>query len=109
MDLFNKLYNDNNLIEDFCDVLEKTISDAQWSGLGLSSYKPNITYKVTGESIFFFIESSAILQIIPDKELQYTYANVPGYGDEVKRSIDIITRQINRDEKIENILNKKRE
>lgn len=104
MDLFNRLYNDADLIEDLCDIIENEISDAQWNGLGLSSYKPNVTYKISRESIFFFIESSAILQIIPDKELQYTYANVPGYGDEIKKSIDIITRQINRDDKIDIIL-----
>lgn len=106
MDLFNKLVNDNQLIEYFCDTLERVISESILIG---QSYKPNITYKITGESIFFFIESSSILQIIPDKELQYTYANVPGYSDEIKRSIDIISLYINRDEKLETLLNKKRE
>jgi len=94
MDLFNKLSNDPELIERFCDILEGFILE--------SNYPVEVTYRIGDTSILFFIGGSSILQIMPYEE-QYTYANVPGFGNEVKKSIDMICLQINRDDKIEKI------
>lgn len=107
MDLFSKLSNDPHLIESFCDILEEYINvDIVYRSKG--TLNVNITYRISPTSIFFFIGGSSILQIMPYEE-QYTYANVPGFGNEVKKSIDMICLQINRDDKIEKILSKKKE
>ena len=111
MDLFNKLSNDPELIERFCDILEEFIDSTAKHVVPYLSGVENvdITYRIGDTSIFFFIGGSSILQIMPDKELQYTYAHVPGYGEEVKKSIYRISLQINRDEKLEEILGIKKE
>jgi hypothetical protein len=57
-------------------------------------------------SIFFFIDGSSILQVMPDKDLQYTYAHVPSYEDEIQHSINIIEKQYKRDKAIEEIIKK---
>jgi hypothetical protein len=43
---------------------------------------------------------------MPDKDLQYTYANVPSYEDEIQHSINIIEKQYKRDKTIEEIIKK---
>lgn len=52
---------------------------------------------------------ASILQIMPDEEHKYTYANIPAFGDEIKISIDRMCLQISRDDKIDDILSKKKE
>jgi hypothetical protein len=71
-----------------------------------AGYKVNISFKKHDMSIFFFIDGSSILQIMPDKDLQYTYAHVPSYEDEIQHSINIIEKQYKRDKTIEEIIKK---
>ena len=104
MDLFNKLSNDPELIERFCDILEESILESRNKDGFIE-----ITYRIGGTSIIFFLGGSSILQIMPDEEHKYTYANIPAFGDEIKKSIDRMCLQINRDDRIEDILSKKKE
>jgi len=99
MDLYKILSNSDELIDYFCDILEELISKK-------INYNVNIDFKKHDLSIFFFIDGSSILQIMPDKDLQYTYANVPSYQDEIKKSISQFQIQYNRDTKIEQIIKK---
>jgi hypothetical protein len=98
-DLFQRLNNDNELIDFFCDILEDLISTKV-------GYTVSIGYKRNDMSIFFFIDGSSILQIVPDRELQYTYANVPSYELEIKESINKLELQYRREEKINQIIKK---
>ncbi len=99
MDLYHKLNSDDEFINYFCDLLEDQISDK-------NGYKVIITYKKHDMSIFFFIDGSSILQIMPDKDLQYTYAHVPSYETEIQKSIKLIDIQYTRDKKINQIIKK---
>ncbi len=99
MDLFRKLNNDDNFIDDFCDTLEELISEKV-------KYKVNVGFKKSDLSIFFFIDGSSILQVMPDKDLQYTYANVPSYEKEIKNAIRVIEKQYNREFIINQIIKK---
>jgi hypothetical protein len=99
MDLYKSLINDDDLLNYFCDVLEDNISDK-------AGYRVNIGFKKSDMSIFFFIDGSSILQIMPDKDLQYTYAHVPSYEEEIQHSINIIEKQYKRDKTIEEIIKK---
>jgi len=99
MDLYKSLINDDEFLNYFCDVLEDNISDK-------AGYKVNIGFKKSDMSIFFFIDGSSILQIMPDKDLQYTYAHVPSYEEEIQHSINIIEKQYKRDKTIEEIIKK---
>jgi hypothetical protein len=99
MDLYHKLDNDHNFINFFCDVLEDIISIKK-------GYKVTIVFKKSDMSIFFFIDGSSILQIMPDKDLQYTYANVPSYESEIQQAINIVEKQFNREERINQIIKK---
>jgi len=99
MDLYKSLTNDDDFLNYFCDVLEDNISDK-------AGYKVNIGFKKSDMSIFFFIDGSSILQIMPDKDLQYTYAHVPSYEEEIQHSINIIEKQYKRDKTIEEIIKK---
>ncbi len=99
MDLYKSLINDDDFLNYFCDVLEDNISDK-------SSYRVNISFKKHDMSIFFFIDGSSILQIMPDKDLQYTYAHVPSYENEIQHSINTIEKQYRRDKTIEEIIKK---
>ena len=99
MDLYKSLINDDEFLNYFCDVLEDNISVK-------AGYKVNISFKKHDMSIFFFIDGSSILQIMPDKDLQYTYAHVPSYEDEIQHSINIIEKQYKRDKTIEEIIKK---
>jgi hypothetical protein len=99
MDLYNKLNNDDEFIDFFCDTLEDLISTKAGHGV-------NVVFKKYDMSIFFFIDGSSILQIIPDKELQYTYAHTASYESEVKKAMRIIETQYNRDIIISEIIKK---
>ena len=99
MDLYMSLINDDEFLDYFCDVLEDNISEK-------AKYKVSIGFKKHDMSIFFFIDGSSILQVMPDKDLQYTYANVPSYEDEIQHSINIIEKQYKRDKTIEEIIKK---
>jgi hypothetical protein len=99
MDLYKSLINDDEFLDYFCDVLEDNISEK-------AKYKVNIDFKKHDMSIFFFIDGSSILQVMPDKDLQYTYANVPSYEPEIQHSINIIEKQYKRDKVIDDIIKK---
>jgi hypothetical protein len=99
MDLYKSLTNDDDFLDYFCDVLEDNLSDK-------AGYRVNIGFKKSDMSIFFFIDGSSILQIMPDKDLQYTYAHVPSYEEEIQHSINIIEKQYKRDKTIEEIIKK---
>ena len=99
MDLYHKLDNDDEFIDYFCDVLEDVISPR-------AGYKVNIVFKKHDMSIFFFIDGSSILQVMPDKDLQYTYANSPSYEDDIESSIKIVEKQYKRDQRINEIIKK---
>jgi len=99
LDLYHKLDNDHDFINFFCDVLEDIISIKK-------GYKVTIVFKKSDMSIFFFIDGSSILQIMPDLDLQYTYANVPSYKSEIQQTINIVEKQFNREELINQIIKK---
>jgi hypothetical protein len=99
MDLYHKLDNDDEFIDFFCDVLEDIISPK-------AGYKVNVVFKKNDMSIFFFIDGSSILQIMPDKDLEYTYANSPSYEDDIEKAIKIVEKQFNREERINQIIKK---
>ena len=96
-DLFQRLDKDNELIDFFCNILEDLISNKV-------GYNVSVMFKKHDMSIFFFIDGSSILQIMPDKDLQYTYAHVPSYEVEIQHSIKIVEKQYKRDKMIEKIL-----
>ena len=98
-DLFQRLDKDNELIDFFCNILEDLISDKV-------GYNVSVMFKKHDMSIFFFIDGSSILQIMPDKDLQYTYANVPSYESEIRESIEKIEIQYKREQKINQIIKK---
>lgn len=99
MDLYKSLIDDEVFLDYFCDVLEDNVSIK-------AGYKASVVFKKEDMSIFFFIDGSSILQIMPDKDLQYTYANVPSYEDEIQHSIDIVEKQYKREKRIEEIIKK---
>lgn len=99
MDLYKSLIDDEVFLDYFCDVLEDNVSIK-------AGYKVSVVFKKEDMSIFFFIDGSSILQIMPDKDLQYTYANVPSYEDEIQHSIDIVEKQYKREKRIEEIIKK---
>jgi hypothetical protein len=99
MDLYRSLTNSDDFLNYFCDVLEDNISTK-------AGYKVNISFKKHDMSIFFFIDGSSILQVIPDKDLQYTYAHVPSYEKEIRHSIGVAEKQYKRDKTIEEIIKK---
>jgi hypothetical protein len=43
---------------------------------------------------------------MPDKDLQYTYANSPSYEDDIQQAINIVEKQFNREERINQIIKK---
>jgi hypothetical protein len=99
MDLYHKLNNDDEFINYFCDLLEGEIS----SKVG---YEVIIDFKKHDMSIFFFIDGSSILQVMPDKDLQYTYAHVPSYEKEIQSALKNIDLVYTRDQKISQIIKK---
>ena len=99
MDLFRKLNNDEYFIDYFCDTLEDLISLKR-------GHRVDVNFQKHSASIFFFIDGSSILQIMPDKDLQYTYANIPSYQEEIYKTINIAEKQYLRDVRIEQIIKK---
>jgi hypothetical protein len=99
MDLYHKLDNDDEFIDFFCDILEEIISPKV-------GYKVNVVFKKSDMSIFFFIDGSSILQMMPDKDLEYTYANSPSYESDIQKAIEIVEKQFNREERINKIIKK---
>ncbi len=99
MDLFHKLNSNKDFLEYFCDVLEDMISQKK-------GHRVTIDYRTGNNSIFFFIDGSSILEIMPDKDLQYTYANIPSFQNEIQKTILIIEKQYVRDSKISQIIKK---
>lgn len=99
MNLFEKLNEDEKFMEYFCDNLEELISDKK-------GYRVNIAFKKSDSAIYFFIDGSSILQVMPDKDLQYTYANVPSFQKEISRTLSIVEKQLTRDSKINQIIKK---
>jgi hypothetical protein len=99
MDLYKSLINDDELLDYFCDILEDSISEK-------TGQRVNIMFQKYDMSIFFFIDGSSILQVMPDKDLQYTYAHVPSYENEIQHSINIFEKQYKRDKTIEEIIKK---
>ncbi len=99
MDLYKSLTNDDDFLNYFCDVLEDNISNK-------TGHRVIVTFKKHDMSIFFFIDESSILQVMPDKDLQYTYAHVPSYESEIQHSIKISEKQYKRDKRIDEIIKK---
>lgn len=99
MDLFRKLKSDRDFLDHFSLILEGLISTK-------SNRDIKVDYKVNDLSIFFFIDGSSILQIIPDSHLEYTYANSPNWEKEIKRAFEIIKKQWLREIKIDQIIKK---
>ena len=99
MDLYKKLTDDDVFIHYFCDILEDLVSDKTGS-------RVTIHFKKHDMSIFFFIDGSSILQVMPDKDLQYTYAHVPSYEIEIQRTLDIVEKQYKRNKTIDEIIKK---
>lgn len=99
MDLYHSLNTDDGFINFFCDTLEDLISPKV-------GYKVSVGFKKHDMSIFFFIDGSSILQVMPDKGLQYTYAHTASYESEVQTAIRIIEKQHKRDYLISEIIKK---
>jgi hypothetical protein len=102
MDLYNILNNNLDLLDEFCEILESSITKKV-------GYKPLVHYTRTESCLYFFFENSSILQIMPDKEYQYTFANVPQFQSEINDTIKSISKKVNRNIKIDIILSEKKE
>ena len=99
MDLYKKLTDSDDFINYFSDVLEDIISEKNGN-------RVSIHFKKHDKSIFFFIDGSSILQVMPDKDLQYTYAHVPSYETEIQNTLKIIEKQYKRNKRIDEIIKK---
>lgn len=99
MSLYLKLISDDDFIDFFSQILERLISHT--TGQNIS-----ITHKKYKDCVFFFIDESSILQIIESTELRYTYAHVPSYEKEIKKTLEIVELQWNRNIKIDDIIKK---
>jgi len=99
MDLYKSLINDDDFLNFFCDTLEDILSPK-------AGYKVSVGFKKHDMSIFFFIDGSSILQVMPDKDLQYTYAHTASYESEVQTAIKIVEKQYKRDLIISEIIKK---
>ena len=99
MDLYHKLNTDDEFVNFFCDTLEDMISPKM-------GYKVNVSFRKHDMSVFFFIDGSSILQVMPDVELQYTYAHSVRYESEVQLAIKLIEKRYNREFKINQIIKK---
>ena len=102
MDLYNILNGNPDLLDEFCEILEINMSIKV-------GYIPMVHFTKTESCLYFFFDSSSILQIMPDKEYQYTYANVPQFQNEIRDAINVIEKKVNRDNKIDIILSEKKE
>ena len=99
MDLYKKLTDSDDFINYFSDILEDLISEKNGS-------RVIVNYKKHDKSIFFFIDGSSILQVAPDKDLQYTYAHVPSYEREIQSCLKIVEKQYKRNKRIDEIIKK---
>lgn len=99
MDLYNILNNDLYLLDEFCEILEGKMCEKV-------GYRPLVHCTRTESCLYFFFDNSSILQIMPDKEYQYTFANVPQFGNEISDTIRDISKKIGRNLKIDIILSK---
>ena len=99
MDLFRRLDTDDDFLDFFCDVLEEYIFCKRGE-------RVQVEFRRIQTSIFFFIDNSSILQIMPDLELKYTYANSPHYEDEIKQVIGTAELQWKREFLIDQLIKK---
>lgn len=95
MDLYNELKKDKNIIL-FISLLRGKI-------------KEEISFRKSSNSIFIFVSineksSKAILQIMPNKDIEYTYSNCPIYQEEIKDSLNRFTKILNRTKNINKLL-----
>lgn len=96
--LFNYLIKDDYNILSFCDTLKSIIYSRKGDSI-------DISFSKSDSCIYFFMnESSSILQIMPDKELKYTYANSAKFESEIKECIFLFNRIEIRNKKISEIL-----
>lgn len=93
MDLFQHII-DNNLLDELAGMLRVRIG------------KEDITYRHMTGCVMFFIGSSSILQIIPNKEEKLTYANNPQYEKEISEVVNLLKVRLTREEKIDSIIKK---
>lgn len=98
--LFNYLNDDESRIERFTETLQSIILNNQGESVEINCSKSD-------SCIYFFMNnSSSILQIMPDKELKYTYANSAKFQDEIQKCIEIFNLIEDRNQKITEILKK---
>ena len=96
--LFNYLNNDEMRIERFTETLKSLILSNKGESVEISCSKSD-------SCIYFFMNnSSSLLQIMPGKELKYTYANSAKFENEIQRCIEIFNVSEVRNEKISKIL-----
>jgi N-acetylmuramoyl-L-alanine amidase CwlA len=94
------MLNDNDeFLSSFCSLLEDNVSIKAGRRVVI-----DVNKKIS--CIFFFIDQSAILQIMPTDELKFTYTYHLSYADEVKNTIELVKKQWNRNELIDMIIKK---
>lgn len=101
LQLFNKLYEDQDYLDYFCQLLEDIVFDRKNS-------KVNISYRKTTNSIYFFLDGFSILEVMPNQDLHYTYTNIPLYQNQIEYTISVIQKQYIREAKISEIIRKER-
>jgi hypothetical protein len=99
MNLFNMLNNNDEFLSSFCSLLEDNVSVK-------TGYRVVVESNKKPSCVFFFINQSAILQIMPTDELKFTYTYSLSYADEVKNTIEMIKKQWNRNKVIDQIIKK---
>lgn len=98
--LFNYLNNNETRIERFKETLKSLILSNKGECVEISS-------SISDSCIYFFMNnSSSLLQIMPNKELKYTYANNAKFQNEIQTCIDIFEVSEIRNQKISKILEK---
>jgi len=96
--LIDYLNNDEMRIERFAETLKSLILYNKGESIEISCSKSD-------SCIYFFMNnSSSLLQIMPDKELKYTYANSAKFESEIQKCIEIFNVSEIRNEKISKIL-----
>lgn len=96
--LFSYLVKDECNITSFCDTLKSIIQVRKGDSV-------NISFSKSESCIYFFMNgSSSILQIMPDKELKYTYANSAQFETEIRECIHLFGKIEIRNKKISEIL-----
>ncbi len=98
--LFNYLKDDESRIQSFSETLKSIILDNKGESVDINCSKSDTC-------IYFFMDnSSSLLQIMPDKELKYTYANSAKFQNEIQKCIDVFNLIEIRNNKITDILEK---